>query len=178
MGFADGVPRITTHIRIRYAGRLDDDREADRTQSGQDRRFEGQALRVIVSFDRRATASAVARRPHVPPPPVRGRASWLRDAVRVYTVLIAALSPQRTGHGPTHVARRHVRRVRADNPTGPAHRRTHAGRRAGPTRPRHLLYAALAEPASLVLWSGETKDQLFLFLDRAGRARRTPVRGR
>lgn len=87
------------------------------------RRFEF----VVDRGTRGATAGhGVARRPHVhvPPPPVRGRASWLRDAVRVYTLLIAALSPQRTGHGPTHgtprTADRPVptRRGRPDTPPG------------------------------------------------------------
>ena len=77
-----------------------------------------------------------------------------------------------TAHGPRPDVRHTPGQRRArhrQHAGGPAHQARH---------PRHLLYAALAEPASLVLWSGETKDQLFLFLDRAGRARRTPVRGR
>ena len=109
--------------------------------------------------------------PHVPPPPVRGRASMVARCGSRLSLLIAALSPQRTGHGPTYGTPPGQRRARPpDTPVGP---------RTRPDTPgTYLIYAALAEPASLVLWSGETKDQLFLFLDRAGRARRTPVRGR
>lgn len=82
----------------------------------QDRRFE------FGLFDRR-DARRARRRPR--PPTARAAATGSRPRVMVarcdsrLSLLIAALSPQRTGHGPTHGTRAGTQ---PDSDTGPARR--------------------------------------------------------